>query len=62
MEKTVMTVEEMGRALDLSRRKAYELVHSNNAPPVIRIGRVFRVPVDGFKAWLERQSEEGAQL
>ncbi len=62
MEKTVMTVAEMGQALNLSRRKAYELVHSKNAPPVIRVGRVFRVPVDGFKTWLEQQSEGRAEI
>ncbi len=62
MEKAVMTVEEMGLALNLSRRKAYELIHSKNSPPVIRVGRVFRVPVDGFKEWLTNQSEQGARL
>ena len=62
MDKTVMTVEEVGRALNLSRRKAYELIHSKNSPPVIRVGRVFRVPVDGFKLWLVNQSEQGARL
>lgn len=39
MEKTVLTVEEMGTMLNLSRSKAYELVHSEASPPVIRIGR-----------------------
>lgn len=62
MEKTVMTVEEMGQALNLSRRKAYELIHSKDSPPVIRIGKVFRVPVDGFNEWLVTQSEKGARL
>ena len=62
MEKTVITVEEMGQALNLSRRKAYELIHSKNSPPLIRIGRVYRVPVDGFKAWLTSQSEQGARI
>lgn len=61
-EKTVFTVEEMGAALRLSRAKAYELIHSVDSPPVIRIGRCIRIPVDGFKAWLERQSEEGARI
>ena len=60
--KMVMTVEEMGAALNLSRRMAYELIHSKNSPPVIRVGRVFRVPVDGFKLWLTEQSEQGARL
>lgn len=62
MEKSVLTVEEIGTMLNLSRSKAYELIHSKNAPPVIRVGRVFRVPVDGFKAWLTKQSEQWARL
>lgn len=32
MEKTVLTVEEMGTMLNLSRSKAYELVHSEASP------------------------------
>ena len=44
MEKTVLTVEEMGAMLNLSRSKAYELVHSEASPPVIRIGRCMEKP------------------
>lgn len=49
MEKTVLTVEEMGTMLNLSRSKAYELVHSEASPPVIRIGRCIRIPTDGLE-------------
>ena len=62
MEKKVLTVEEMGAYLGVGRTSAYELVHAENGPPVVRIGRCIRVPVDGLKAWLERQSERGARL
>ena len=61
MHKSVMTVDEMARELNLSRRIAYELIHSEYGPPVIRVGRIFRIPVDGFKLWLEEQSERGAK-
>ncbi len=60
--KTVMTVEEMGAALHLSKAKAYELIHSQFSPPVIRIGRVFRVPVEGFNAWLAEYSGKGVTI
>lgn len=59
MERAVLTVEEMGAVLHLSRPKAYELVHSEDGPPVVRIGRCIRIPTDGLTAWLERQSERG---
>lgn len=62
MEKKVMSVEEMAVALGLGRSKAYELVHAIDGPPVIRIGRCIRVPVDGLSEWLERQSEGRAEI
>lgn len=48
----VMTVEELRRAMNISRVKAYELVHQKNFP-VIRIGRSIRVIRDGFLRWLD---------
>lgn len=60
MERAVMTVEEMGAVLHLSRPKAYELVHSKDGPPVLRIGRCVRIPTDGLNAWIEQQSRRGA--
>lgn len=56
MEKKIMTVDEMADVMRISRPKAYELIHSKDGPPVISVGRVFRIPVDGFMEWLERQS------
>lgn len=50
-----LTVEEMGDVLRISRPKAYELVHADNGPPVLRIGRCIRIPVDGLNKWIERQ-------
>ena len=51
--KTVMTVEEMGEALHISKSKAYELIHSQFSPPVIHIGRVSASP--------SRASRRGSQ-
>ena len=62
MEKAVFTVEEMGAYLGVGRSVAYELVHAVDGPPVIRIGRCIRIPADGLKAWMERQSEKGARV
>lgn len=56
MPGAVLTVEEMAETLRISRPKAYELIHSQDGPPVLRVGRAIRVPTAGLMAWLERQS------
>lgn len=62
MEKAVLTVEEMGAYLGVGRSVAYELVHAVDGPPVFRIGRCIRIPVDGLKAWMESRSGKGEQV
>ena len=57
--KTTLTVEEMADALQISRPKAYELVHAVDGPPVLHIGRAIRIPADGLRLWIERQSAGG---
>jgi excisionase family DNA binding protein len=54
----VMRVEDVQRALMISKLKAYELVHSVGFPTV-RIGRCIRVPRDAFLRWLESQAGQG---
>lgn len=56
MEKLIMTVDEMAEALQISRPKAYELVHSQDGPPVIHVGRCIRIPTNGFMSWLAHRS------
>jgi len=62
MEKAVYTVEEVKSMLGIGLCQTYELIHSKNGPPVIRVGRRLLVPVDGFKAWLSDQSRQGARV
>lgn len=55
----VMRVEDVQRALDISRLKAYELVHQAGFP-TLRLGRCIRIPRDAFLRWLEAQTgQEG---
>jgi len=56
MEKTVMTVREMGDALGICYPKALELTERTGFP-CIRIGRRKVIPCDGFKRWLDAQTE-----
>jgi excisionase family DNA binding protein len=49
----VLKADDIQRILGLSRVKTYELLHQEGFPTV-RIGRVIRVPREGFFAWLNR--------
>jgi excisionase family DNA binding protein len=54
----VMRVEDVQRALSISRLKAYELVHQQGFP-TLRIGRTIRVPRTLFLRWVEESCAEG---
>jgi len=56
MEKTVMTVREMSDSLGICYPKGLELTEMDGFP-CIRIGRRKVIPVDGFKRWLDAQTE-----
>ena len=51
MEKTTMSVQELSAQMGISLPKAYELVKSEDFPP-IRIGTRILIPVDAFREWL----------
>jgi len=52
-----MTVEEVGKAMGISRPKAYELA-SRADFPVIRVGKRKVIPIDAFRRWMDAQTEE----
>ena len=52
----VLNADDISRVLGLSRVKTYELLHQEGFPTV-RIGRVLRVPREGFFAWLSRTGD-----
>lgn len=54
-EKTVLTVAEMMKCLNISHRKAYELIHEPGFP-VLRIGRAVRIPKAALISWIERKA------
>jgi excisionase family DNA binding protein len=51
---------EAAEALGVSRAKTYELIAAGDIPSV-RLGGCVRVPVDGLRAWIARQSAERAE-
>ena len=58
-EKLAYNSKEAAAALGVSLPTFYEL--SNRADfPVVRVGRRVLVPVDGLRAWLEKESAKGA--
>lgn len=58
-EKMVLTTKELADVMGCSVPTAYDLVHREDGPPVIRLGRSIRIPVDGLRRWLEEQSARG---
>jgi excisionase family DNA binding protein len=50
--------EEVGRILDLSRSKTYQLLASG-ALPSIRCGKSIRVPRDSLMRWIEKNTTGG---
>ena len=58
MEKTTISVQELSAQMGISLPKAYELVKTPGFP-TIRIGTRILIPVDGFKACLNRKSKGG---
>ena len=50
----VLTVPEMARILRIGRGAAYDLVRSGSVP-VIRVGRLMRIPRDGLLAWMANE-------
>jgi len=58
MEKSTISVQELSAYMGISLAKAYELVKQPGFP-VLRIGTRFLIPVDSFRAWLNRTAEGG---
>jgi excisionase family DNA binding protein len=47
----LLTPAEMAATLGVGRTTAYQLIASGEIP-VVRIGRLVRVPVDGLREWI----------
>ena len=46
------TVRDIQRILKIGTNVAYNLIHSK-AFPVVKIGKNYRIPAEGFYTWLE---------
>ena len=55
MEKSTLSVQELAACLGVSLPVAYELVKHPDFPS-LRIGARILVPVEGLRAWLNRQT------
>ena len=53
--------QELAAALGIGRNAAYQLCGRADFPTV-RVGGKILIPVDGLRAWLERQAEGGPVL
>lgn len=57
VDRTLLRPREIVESTGLSRVTVYGLISSGEIPSV-RVGRAIRVPVQGFKEWLERKAGE----
>ncbi len=55
MDKLFLTVEEVSRSLSIGRTKTYQLIHSGQIP-VVRVGRIIRVPTTALQEWAQSQT------
>ena len=58
-EKLTLSVEEMAKALGISRPVAYELVKREGFPAVRISERRIIIPVDKLRQWLSAEAGEG---
>lgn len=54
----LLRVEEVAEALDVGRWKVYEMVATGELP-VIRIGRLVKVPRAALERWIEERTSTG---
>ncbi len=54
----LLTVKDVEAELQLGRTRTYELVRSGQLP-VIRIGRVVRIPRDALERWVVEANARG---
>lgn len=51
----LLTVRDVEAELQLGRTRTYELLRSG-VIPVVRVGRVLRVPRDGLRRWIHENA------
>lgn len=57
-QQSYLTVDGLGRELNIGRSKAYELVGRPDFPAV-RIGKLIRIPRHALERWVEQQISQG---
>jgi len=57
-ERVLLRAEEVANILGLGRSKVYELIMTRQLP-VVRIGRLVRVPRPALERWIEEQTRDG---
>ncbi|HXM38302.1 MAG TPA: helix-turn-helix domain-containing protein [Gemmatimonadales bacterium] len=51
----LLTIKEVEEKTGIARWRLYELLKQGKGPPVLRIGKTFRVPADALVQWIEEQ-------
>jgi len=59
MDKLLLKPSEAFKVMSIGRSTGYAMIASGELPS-IRIGRAVRIPADGLKDWVKRQTEKNA--
>ena len=51
----LLRITEVAELTGIARWRLYELLKQGKGPPVLRIGKTFRVPADALVQWIEKQ-------
>ena len=57
-ERVLLRADEVANILGLGRSKVYELIMTRQLP-VVRIGRLVRVPRPALERWIEEHTSDG---
>jgi excisionase family DNA binding protein len=60
-EQTVLRVEDAVRILGVSRWMVYEMIRRHELP-VLRVGRLIRIPKHALEAWIETNTRQPGEV
>lgn len=58
---SVLTVEQTAQLLQIGVNKAYQLVNMPDFPS-IKIGKIYRIPLEPLREYLNKKAEEHAEI
>jgi excisionase family DNA binding protein len=57
----LLRIKEVAQITGLERWRLYQMIQEGTAPPVIRIGRTFRISESALVKWIEEQQRTSVE-